>query len=85
MNSKSATKAEREARRVFRQVDAKVAMTEHETAEKAFFNERLRAERLTREAAVGSMLYPAPELQDDTLVENIRFSTRIRNALNWSV
>jgi DNA-directed RNA polymerase alpha subunit len=28
------------------------------------------------------MLYPALELPDDTLVENVRFSTRIRNALN---
>ena len=27
------------------------------------------------------MLYPAVELADDTLVENVRFSTRIRNAL----
>jgi len=28
------------------------------------------------------MLYPAPELPDDTLIEQVRFSTRIRNALN---
>jgi hypothetical protein len=28
------------------------------------------------------MLYPAPELPDDTPVENVRFSTRIRNAFN---
>ena len=28
------------------------------------------------------MLYPAPELPDDTPVENVRFATRIRNALN---
>jgi DNA-directed RNA polymerase alpha subunit len=27
------------------------------------------------------MLYPAPELSDDTPIENVRFSTRIRNAL----
>jgi DNA-directed RNA polymerase alpha subunit len=27
------------------------------------------------------MLYPAPELPDDTPIENVRFSTRIRNAL----
>ena len=30
----------------------------------------------------GPMLYPAPELPDVTLIENVRFSTRIRNALN---
>jgi DNA-directed RNA polymerase alpha subunit len=27
------------------------------------------------------MLYPAPELPDDTALENVRFSTRIRNAI----
>jgi hypothetical protein len=47
------TKAEREARKAFRQVDAKKAMTEYETAQKAFHanRERLKAERLAREAA----------------------------------
>jgi hypothetical protein len=46
------TKAEREARKAFRQVDAKKAMTEHEIAQKAFAanRERLKAERLAREA-----------------------------------
>ena len=29
----------------------------------------------------GPMLYPAPELRDDTPIENVRFSTRVRNAL----
>jgi DNA-directed RNA polymerase alpha subunit len=28
------------------------------------------------------MLYPAPELPDDTPIDNVRFVTRIRNALN---
>ena len=28
------------------------------------------------------MLYPTPELPDDTPIENVRFSSRIRNALN---
>jgi DNA-directed RNA polymerase alpha subunit len=27
------------------------------------------------------MLYPAPELPDETPISNVRFSTRIRNAL----
>jgi hypothetical protein len=47
------TKAEREARKAFRRVDAEKAMTEHEIAQKAFSNnrERLKAERLAREAA----------------------------------
>ena len=50
---KPITKAERDARKVFRQVDAKQAMTEHAIAEKAFSanRERLKAERLAREAA----------------------------------
>jgi hypothetical protein len=49
---KPITKAEREARKVFRQVDAQKAMTEQETAQKAFHanRERLKAERLAREA-----------------------------------
>jgi hypothetical protein len=47
------TKAEHEARKAFRQVDAEKAMTEYETAQKAFHanRERLKAERLAREAA----------------------------------
>jgi DNA-directed RNA polymerase alpha subunit len=44
--------------------------------------ERLREERLAREAAAGPMLNPAPELPDDTPIENVRFPTRILNALN---
>jgi hypothetical protein len=51
--SKPITKAERDAHRAFRKVDAEKAMTEHEIAQKAFHanRERLKAERLTREAA----------------------------------
>jgi hypothetical protein len=50
---KPISKAEREARKAFRQLDAGKAMTEHEIAQKAFSanRERLKAERLTREAA----------------------------------
>jgi hypothetical protein len=50
---KPMTKAEREARKAFRQVDAEKAMTEYETAQKAFHanRERLKGERLAREAA----------------------------------
>jgi hypothetical protein len=47
------TAAEREARKVFRDADAKVAFSEYERAQQAFHanRERLKAERLTREAA----------------------------------
>jgi DNA-directed RNA polymerase alpha subunit len=64
--------------------EAEEAIAEHESAQKAFHEnrERLREERLRREEAARPMLYPAPELPDDTLVENVRFATRIRNALN---
>jgi len=50
---KPITKAERDAHKAFRKVDAEKAMTDNETAQKAFHanRERLKAERLTREAA----------------------------------
>ena len=50
---KPITKVERDARKAFRQLDAEKAMTEHEIAQKAFSanRERLKGERLTREAA----------------------------------
>ncbi len=50
---KPISKTEREARKAFRQVDAATAMTEHDIAQKAFSKnrERLKAERLEREAA----------------------------------
>jgi hypothetical protein len=50
---KPITKAERDARKAFRQADAEKAMTEHEIAHNAFSanRERLKAERLAREAA----------------------------------
>jgi hypothetical protein len=50
---KPITKAEREARKAFRQVEAEKATTEHEIAQKAFHanRERLKVERLEREAA----------------------------------
>jgi hypothetical protein len=50
---KPMTTAERNARKVFRQIDAEKAMSEHEKAQRAFHKnrERLKAERLAREAA----------------------------------
>jgi hypothetical protein len=51
--SEPITTAEREARKIFRQVDAKKAVTEYEADQKAFHanRERLKKERLAREAA----------------------------------
>jgi hypothetical protein len=50
---KVSTPAEREARKAFNEVEAKIAMTDYEIAQKAFHKnrERLKAERLAREAA----------------------------------
>jgi hypothetical protein len=49
---KPITKAQRDARKAFRQLDAEKAMTEYEIAQRAFSanRERLKAERLGREA-----------------------------------
>jgi Bacterial RNA polymerase, alpha chain C terminal domain len=71
-------------RKDLRNREAKEAIADHEEAQRALHGnlERLREERLAREAAARPMLYPAPELPDDTPIENVRFSTRIRNALN---
>ena len=70
-------------RKTLRNREARKAIADHEEAQRALHGnlERLREERLAREAAAGPMLYPAPELPDDTPIENVRFSTRIRNAL----
>jgi hypothetical protein len=50
---KVTTPAEREARKAFREVEAVKTMTDHEKAQNAFHEnrERLKAERLAREAA----------------------------------
>src|SRR6267378_3980756 len=75
-------------RKTLRNREAREAIADHEEAQHVLHGnlERLREERLAREAAAGPMLYPAPELPDDTPIENVRFSTRIRNsvtAVGW--
>jgi hypothetical protein len=54
MERRTPTAAEREARKVFRDASAKVALSEYERAQQAFHanRERLKAERLAREAAL---------------------------------
>jgi hypothetical protein len=53
---KPISKEVREARKALREADAKLAMTEHANATKAFDKnrERLRAERLAREAGAAT-------------------------------
>ena len=45
-------------------------------------HKRLRAERLSREAVEEPTLYPAAELPDDTPLDEVQFSARIRNAIS---
>jgi DNA-directed RNA polymerase alpha subunit len=75
------TNAERKS---LRETEAQEAMSDHDDAEKAVREkrERLRTARQAREAATGPILYPAPGLPDETPIDNVRFSTRITNALN---
>jgi DNA-directed RNA polymerase alpha subunit len=63
--------------------EAKEVIADLEETQRALYGnlERLREERLAREAAEGPMLYPAPGIPDDTPIKNVRFSTRVRNAL----
>src|SRR3954454_20836149 len=70
-------------RKELRSREAKEAITDHEEGQRAVHSnlERLRAERLAREAAAGPRLYPTPELPDHARIEDLRFSTRIRAAL----
>jgi DNA-directed RNA polymerase alpha subunit len=75
------TNAERKS---LRATEAQEAMSDHDDAEKAFNEnrERLRTARLAREAETGPIVYPVRGLPDETPIGNVRFSTRITNALN---
>ena len=70
-------------RKALRGREAQEAIADRESARKAFHEnrERLREERMVREAAEGPMVAPTPELPDDTPIERVLFSTRIQNAL----
>ena len=70
-------------RKTLRGHEAQEAIADHEAAQKAFHKnrERLREERMVREAAEVPMVAPTPELPDDTPIERVLFSTRIQNAL----
>jgi DNA-directed RNA polymerase alpha subunit len=70
-------------RKAIRGREAQEAIAYHEEARKAFHEnrERLRKERLAREATEGPMVPPTPGLPDDTPIERVLFSTRIQNAL----
>ena len=70
-------------RKTLRGHEAQEAIADHESAQKAFHDnrERLREQRMVREAAAGPMVAPTPELPDDIPIERVLFSARIQNAL----
>jgi DNA-directed RNA polymerase alpha subunit len=84
--SKKSTDANLSAaeRKQLRDREAKEAVAYHDEKQRAFHrnHDRLRAERLAREAAMEPMFYPSPALSDETPVERVRFPTRIANALH---
>ena len=81
--SSGSSQAERKA---LRDLDAQEAMAEHERTRTAFNenHERLKSERLAREAAdpaAGKLVMPTPQLPDDTPIDKLRLTTRMREAL----
>jgi len=83
---KSGSGSSQAERKAFRDLDAQEAMAEHGKAQTAFHDnrERLRAERLAREAADpagGKLIIPTPQLPDDTPIEKLRLTSRMREAL----
>lgn len=81
-NSKPPSTAQQAAEKMFRQAEPEVS--EHVKAQQAFGanRERLRGERLAREAAAAPELAPSPELPDDTLLTSVRLPSRVQNALH---
>jgi len=82
--SSGSSQAERKA---FRGLEAQEAMAEHARTRTAFNEnrERLRSERLAREvadAAGGKLVMPTPQLPDDTPLDKLRLTTRMREALH---
>lgn len=80
--------AGREAHKHFKTTEAEKALTDNEKAQETFHKnrERLKSERLARDAAKANvsepnMLDPTPELPDDTPISNVEFPARICNVL----
>jgi DNA-directed RNA polymerase alpha subunit len=70
-------------RKTLRGREAQDALADHQAAQEAFYQnrERLREERMVREATESAKVAPTPELPDDTPIQRVRFSVRIQNAL----
>jgi len=83
---KSSSGSSQAERKAFRDLDAREAMAEHDRTQTAYHDnrERLRSERLAREAAGpagGKLVMPTPQLPDDTPIELLRLAARMREAL----
>jgi DNA-directed RNA polymerase alpha subunit len=86
-HKKSSSGSSQAERKAFRDLDAREAMAEYVRAQTAFHDnrERLRSERLAREAADpagGKLVVPTPQLPDGTPIDNLQLTTRIREALH---
>ena len=85
-HKKSSSGSSQAERKAFRDIDAREAMAEYDRAQTAFHDnlERLRSERLAREAADpagGKLVVPTPQLPDDTPIDKLQLTARIREAL----
>ena len=67
-------------RKTLRGHEAQEAIADHESAQKAFHEnrQRLREERMGREAAAGPRVTPTPELPDDIPIERACFRPGFR-------
>lgn len=86
-HKKSSSGSSQAERKSFRDLDAREAMAEYDRARTAFHDnrERLKSERLAREAADpagGKLVVPTPRLPDDTPIEKLQLTTRMREALH---
>jgi DNA-directed RNA polymerase alpha subunit len=86
-HKKSSSGSSQTERKAFRDLDAREATAEYDRAQTAFNDnrERLRSERLAREAtdpAGGKLVMPTPQLPDDTPIEKLQLTTRMREALH---
>ena len=70
-------------RKALRTLEAQQAMADRERDQNAFQDnhERLRAQRQAREAALGPMMVPLPEIPDDTPIERLILPARVQKAL----
>jgi DNA-directed RNA polymerase alpha subunit len=92
-HKKSSSGSSQAERKAFRDLDAREAMAEYDRAQTAFHDnhERLRSERLVRferlareaaDPAGGKLVVPTPQLPDDTPIDKLQLTTRIREALH---